>query len=283
MRLAHPASTTMDFENLDFIPDVLQPWMPLIVGIVTAAVILILGIILAGWMKSLVAKLLRKRKVEESLVRFLAALTRWLVIAAAVITALERVGLQTTSLVALLGSAGIAIGLALQGNLSHFASGVMILMFRPFKVGDYIEAAGREGHVEHIGLFTSKLITLDTEEVIIPNGQVTSGVVINYSSQGKRRARIAIGVAYGSKLSEVIPALRKAAESSDLVIDEPAPVIAFDGFGASSLDFLVMPHSKPEDFIPMLHDVRTRIYEELEAADIEIPFAQIVVHEADAS
>jgi small conductance mechanosensitive channel len=132
------------------VPEALRPYMPLIVGSVTALLIFIIGTVVASWAYALVVRALTKRKVEASLVGFLASLTRWLVLAAAVIVALERVGLQTTSLVALLGSAGIAIGLALQGNLSHFASGVMILLFRPFCVGDYIEAGGKEGSVDAV-------------------------------------------------------------------------------------------------------------------------------------
>lgn len=207
------------------IPGIPQEYVALIVGIVTAIVIFIVGIIVAGWANALVRRALRSRKVDESLVGFLAALARWLVLAAAVIVALERVGLQTTSLVALLGSAGIAIGLALRGNLAHFASGVMILLFRPFSVGDYIETADKQGWVTNIGLFTTTLMTLDSETVLIPNG----AVMVNDSASGKRRAHIAVGVAYGSKVSEVVTALTKAADRCETVMKDPAPVIAFVG------------------------------------------------------
>jgi small conductance mechanosensitive channel len=262
------------------VPEVIQPYMPLIVGSVTAIIILVVGIILAGWAHSLVKRALTKRQIEASLVGFLSSLTRWLVLAAAVIAALERVGLQTTSLVALLGSAGIAIGLALQGNLSHFASGIMILLFRPFKVGDYIEAADKQGWVEAIGLFTTTLLTLDSETIILPNGTVTGNVMTNYSTSGKRRAHIAVGVAYGSKVSEVVEVLRKAADRCEVVMKDPAPVIAFVGLGASSLDFLILAHCDPGRYPDCIHQVHTAAYEELEAAGIEIPFNQVVVHQA---
>ncbi|PRP97697.1 Small-conductance mechanosensitive channel [Enhygromyxa salina] len=266
-------------ENLP-VPEALQPYMPLIVGSVTAIVIFIVGVIVARWARDLVARALNKRQLDKSLVGFLASLTRWLVLAAAVIAALERVGLQTTSLVALLGSAGIAIGLALQGNLAHFASGVMILLFRPFTVGHYIEAAGKEGHVKVVGLFTTTLLTLDNETVIIPNGAATGGVMINYTVSGSRRAHIEVGVAYGSDIPEVIAVLKKATARCDLALEDPAPVIAFVGLGASSLDFVVLAHCDPARYADMLHQVRTAVYEELAAADIEIPFNQIVVHQA---
>ncbi|PRP91590.1 mechanosensitive ion channel family protein [Enhygromyxa salina] len=266
-------------ENLP-VPEFLQPYMPLIVGAVTALVIFIIGIVVAGWVHSLVSRALSKRQVDQSLVGFIASLARWLVLAAAVIAALERVGLQTTSLIALLGSAGIAIGLALQGNLAHFASGVMILLFRPFKVGDYIAAAGEEGNVTNIGLFTTTLLTLDNETVIIPNGAATGGVMTNYTISGSRRAHIAVGVAYGSSVPEVIAVLEKATARCDLAMTTPKPVIAFVGLGASSLDFLVLAHCDPAVYAGMLHQVRTAVYEDLAAAGIEIPFAQIVVHKA---
>lgn len=265
------------------IPGIPQEYVALIVGVVTAIVIFIVGIIVAGWANALVRRALRSRKVDESLVGFLAALARWLVLAAAVIVALERVGLQTTSLVALLGSAGIAIGLALQGNLAHFASGVMILLFRPFSVGHYIETADKQGWVTNIGLFTTTLMTLDSETVIIPNGAVTGGVMVNYSASGKRRAHIAVGVAYGSKVSEVVTALTKAADRCETVMKDPAPVITFVGLGASSLDFLILAHCDPARYPDCIHQVHTAAYEELEAAGIEIPFNQIVVHQAKAA
>ena len=262
------------------VPEAIQPYMPMIVGSVTAIVIFIVGIIVAGWVSGFTARTLRRRKLDESLIGFLSSLVRWLVLAAAVIAALERVGLQTTSLVALLGSAGIAIGLALQGNLAHFASGVMILLFRPFKVSDYVEAGGKEGSVTNIGLFTTTLLTLDNETVIVPNGAATSGVMINYTTSGSRRAHIEVGVAYGSKVPEVIAVLQKATARCELALKEPAPVIAFIGLGASSLDFVVLAHCAPPTYNDMLHQVRTAVYEDLEAAGIEIPFAQIVVHQA---
>ncbi len=262
------------------VPEFLQPYMPLIVGSVTAIVIFILGLVVAGWVGGLVARTLRKRKVDAALAGFLASLARWLVLAAAVITALERVGLETTSLVALLGSAGIAIGLALQGNLSHFASGVMILLFRPFRVGDYVDVADKAGTVEAIGLFTTTLVTLDNETVIVPNGTITGGVLTNYSTRGTRRAHVEIGVAYGTKVPEVLAVLRKAAERCETVEQAPAPIVVLAGFGASSVDYLILAHCKPENYADLLHEVRTAVYEELEAAGIEIPFAQIVVHQS---
>ena len=259
-----------------------EEYVALIVGSATALIILILGLIVAGWIGSLVRRALTNRKLDSALVGFLSSLARWLVIAAAVIASLERVGVQTTSLVALLGSAGIAIGLALQGNLAHFASGVLVLIFRPFKIDDYVELAGKEGWVKDIGLFTTTLLTNDNETVIIPNGTATGGVIMNYSKAGTRRVPISVGVAYGSKVPEVIAILKQAAARCDAVKKDPAPVIAFVGLGASSLDFFVLGHCEPADYPNLVHQLHTAIYEDLEAAGIEIPFSQIVVHNAAA-
>ncbi len=272
-----------DFDKIGFIPSILKPWMPLIVGIVIAIVIVVIGFMVAGMIAGVVAKMMRKRKVDESLVSFLTSLVRWMVIAVAVIAALGRVGIQTGSLVALLGTAGLAVGLALQGNLSHFASGVMILLFRPFTIDHVISCAGHTGGVSEIGLFTTTLVTPDNETIIIPNGAVIGGPIVNYTTRGSRRAHIDVGVAYGTKITDVLPVLEKAAKRCDLVKKDPGATVAFVGLGASSLDFTVLVHCVATDYAGVLHQVRTAVYEELEAAGIEIPFNQIVVHQASAA
>ena len=264
----------------DVVPDAIKPYFDLATDIVTAIVIFIIGNIVAGWVSGLVRRALTKRQLDESLVGFLGSLARWLVLAAAVIAALEAVGVQTTSLVALLGSAGLAIGLALQGNLAHFASGVMILIFKPYSVDHYVATAGHEGWIKEIGLFTTTMLTVDNETVIIPNGVATGGSLINYSKAGTRRAHVAVGVAYGSKVPQVIEVLTKAAKDSKFVDQSIEPVIAFVGLGASSIDFLILAHCQPADYADMLHTVRTNAYEGLEAAGIEIPFDQLVLHKA---
>jgi small conductance mechanosensitive channel len=262
------------------VPEPLAPYMPLIVGIATAILIFVVGWLLAKWTHTLVAKLLRRRHLDESLVRFLASLLQFAVLAATVIAALGQVGVETTSLVALLGSAGIAIGLALQGNLSNFASGVMLLLFRPFTVGDFIEGGGKTGTVDEIGLFATTMTTPENHRVIVPNGQVTSNPITNFTVLGKRRATITVGVAYGSDIDEVVELLLEAARSVELVLTDPEPGVAFTSFGPSSLDFTVHVWALAQDFGPMQHAVRKAVYDRLAAAQVEIPFNQIVVHQA---
>ncbi len=257
--------------------------MPLIVGVVSALLIFLIGWLLSKWTHTVVAKLMRRRKADESIVRFLAALGQYLVLAATVIAALAHVGVETTSLVALLGTVGLAIGLALQGNLSHFASGVMLLVFRPFIVGDYVEGGGKSGTVAEVGLFATVLTTPDNHKVIVPNSAITSSAIINYSALGRRRATIEVGVAYGSDIEQVSALLREAADGIEPALQDPEPGVVFTGFGASSLDFKLLVWAENEHFFPMQNQVRKAVYDRLNAAGVDIPFNQIVVHQAAAA
>jgi len=264
----------------EWVPAPLHPYVPLIINIAAALIILLLGLFVARWADNLTLKALRHRNVDEALSRFLSSLSRWLVLAMTLIAALGTVGFETTSFVALLASAGLAIGLAMQGSLSHFAAGVMLLIFRPFVIDDFVELNSKTGTVKEIGLFATRLLTPSGETVIIPNSSVISSVITNYTTEGRRRCAIDIGVAYGSNLAEVVPVLEKAAKSIDLVHEEPAPLVHFVEFGASSLNFKVYAWCDGPDYLTMMHRVKIAIYDHLEAENIEIPFNQVVVHQA---
>lgn len=266
----------------DIFPPALQPYAPLITGSAYALVILTLGWIASKWTHSLTLKALRRSKVDEALSRFLASIAQYTALAAAVIIALEKVGVQTTSLVAILASAGLAVGLALQGSLSSFASGVMILFFRPFTLGDKVTAGGKTGVVQDIGLFATALLTPDNEKIILPNSSVTGGPIVNFSCEGTLRGTVSVGVAYGNNVNEIMRILEKAAAKAETVLAEPAPAIAFTGLGASSIDFAVMTWSNSGDYLTMLHNVRTEVYTSLNEAGVDIPYDQIVVHQAAA-
>lgn len=263
------------------LPDKLDPYAPLLVGALMGFLILVVGWIVSKWTRSLILKGMMSRKLDEALARFLSSIAQYLVLAAAVIAALGKVGVQSTSLVAILGAAGLAVGFALQGSLSNFASGIMMLLFRPIDIGQRVTVAGHTGAVEEIGLFATTLGTPDNETIIIPNSKITDDSIINYAKKGKCRANVSIGVAYGTDINKAMAAISAACNKSELVLDEPAPSVAFDGFGASSLDLLARPWCKPDNFPAMQHNVRIAIYNELDAAGIEIPFNQIVVHKAD--
>lgn len=264
----------------ELFPEALKPYEGLIVGAATALVIFVVGWLVSKWVCALCLRAARKSKMDEALARFLSSMAQYAVLAFAVIAALSKVGVQTTSLVALLGAAGLAVGLALQGNLGNFASGVMLLFFRPFTLEDKVRVAGEDGQVKNIGLFATTMRTPSNEEKIVPNSSITSDVIVNYTCQGTLRGGISVGIAYGSDVNRAMQVMTEACKSVGTVLSDPAPSVNFNGFGASSLDFEVRPWSTSDDYLGMLHDVRIALYEALNAAEIEIPFDQIVVHQA---
>ena len=265
------------------LPDRIDPYAPLLVGALVAFLILAIGWIASKWARSLVLRAIKIKNLDEALGRFLSSIVQYLVLAAAVIAALGKVGVESTSLVAILGAAGLAVGFALQGSLSNFASGIMMLVFRPIDIGQRVTVAGHTGAVEEIGLFATTLGTPDNHTIIIPNSKITDDSIVNYAKKGVCRANVSIGVAYGTDMNKAMEAITAACRKSDLVLDDPAPSVAFDDFGASSLDLLARPWAKPGDFPAMQHNVRIAIYDELNAAGIEIPFSQIVVHQAETA
>ena len=256
--------------------------LPFAQDFLLAIVIFIIGWIVSKWTNKLVQKALAKGNVDVALGRFLGSIAQYTVLVAAVIAALGTVGIETTSVVAVFASAGLAVGLALQGSLSNFAAGVMILFFKPFLLEDMITAGGHTGVVKDIGLFATTLYTADNQKIIIPNSAVGGGSIVNLTTLGTRRVGVDVGVAYGEDLDRVQEILIKAAKKPGTVLTDPAPAVAFVGLGASSLDFTVMAWCKSADYLGTMHAVRCEIYDELNAAGVEIPFNQIVVHQAPA-
>ena len=255
-------------------------WLALGQSILLAIVILSLGWLASKWAYLIILSASRGRQLDEALSRFVASLTQYAILAAAAIAALGAVGIETTSLIAIFASAGLAIGLALQGSLANFASGMLILFFRPFDLGDLICAGGHEGIVKDIGLFATTVCTPANSKIIIPNSAITSGSIINHTVEGTRRGTIEVGVAYGSDVEAVIAVLMAAAKGAEGVRDEPAPAVALMGLGASSVDFAVHCWSTSTDYLDMLHNVRRAVYDGLNEAKIDIPFNQLVVHKA---
>ncbi len=248
-----------------------------------AAIIIVVGFWASRFAGKIAVRSSRNAKLSEALARFLGQAARYTVIALAVITAAAKVGLETTSLVALLGSAGLAVGLALQGTLSHFASGLMLLIFRPFDIDDKITAGGQTGVVEEIGLFATTLSTLGNDTIIIPNGAIASGTITNHTRKGTIRGAVNVGVAYGSDVDEVRTLLTKAAQSVDGVLEAPGASAVFVDLGASSLDFTVFFFTKPADYGPTLGGVRKAVYDALNEAGIDIPYQTVVVQQASDS
>jgi len=260
---------------------------PLISGVLLGIVILVAGWIVSKWAQRLTHGASQRAKLDEALARFFSSIARYTVLAATVIAALGAVGVETTSLLTVFATAGLAVGLALQGSLSNFASGVMILFFRPFDLGDKVTAGGHTGKVHDIGLFASTFITPDNEMIVIPNGAITGGSIVNFTrrgtlrgARGTLRGAVDIGVAYGTGVPQAMEVLLRAAKRAELVLEDPPPAVALVSFGASSVDFKVFTWSKASDYLGMLHNVKVAVYEELDAAGIEIPFPQMVMHEA---
>lgn len=250
-------------------------------GVLMALVILVIGWMVAKRVEATIQSQGNKRGMDVALTGFLAQIGRYTVIAATVIAALAKVGVETTSVMAIFASAGLAVGLALQGSLSNFASGVMILFFRPFTVGDVITAGGETGGVVDVGLFATTLVNPSNHKIIVANSAITGGNITNYTTLGTRRTTVEFGVAYGADIDQVAAIAKKAAMSCPVVINDPAePAVAFIDMGASSLNFACHSWSKSEDWLDSMHQVRKAIYDALNEAGIDIPFDQIVVHNA---
>lgn len=266
---------TLDFSDAN-------TWLTLATKVGLAIAIFVIGWVVGGMVKGLVTNMMRKRSGDEAVARFVGDMARYLVLAFAVITSLAKLGVDTTSLAAVLGAAGFAVGMALQGNLGNFAAGVMILVFKPFRIGDVITAGGHTGGVVDIGIFATTLHTPENHKIIVSNGSITGGSIVNYTTLGTRRVTVEVGVDYGSKIEEVIPVLQKAAERAPAVLEDPAPAVAFTNLGASSLDFAVHVWCNSADWLAALHQVRVNVYDDLNAAGIGIPYQTIVVQQEEA-
>lgn len=271
-----------------FLPEWLQPYLTpeqltsLGTSALTALITFIVGWMIAGWVGGFATSALKRANIDEALARFLGSMVRYTFIFATLIATAEAVGIETTSLMAIFASAGLAVGLALQGSLSNFAAGVMILFFRPFTIGDVITAGGVTAQVKEIGLFATELMMLDGTKAIVPNGGLTGGTISNHTVLNKRRASVAIGVDYGADLAQVRAALTRAAEAVPQILPgedgKKQFAVYFADFGASSLDWYVHCWSTAADFLAMQEALRTNIYNELNREGIGIPFPQLDVH-----
>ena len=255
--------------------DFIAVYGPTVLG---ALLVLIFGLWLISWITKLAKKGFRKGKVDETLIPFLASLVNWTLKALLLISVASMIGIATTSFIAVLGAAGLAIGLALQGTLGNFAGGVMILLFKPYKVGDLIEAQGFLGVVEEIQIFVTKLRSPQNELIIIPNGAISNGSLKNYTETPSRRVDCTIGISYDSDIKKAKEILLKVLESHPKVLKDPAPAVTVANLGDSSVDLAVRPHCLPEDY----WEVYFHVYEEgklaLDEAGITIPFPQRDVH-----
>jgi small conductance mechanosensitive channel len=246
--------------------------------VIGAVIILILGRIAAGIGRKLIKRLLIKAKTDKAVVSFVANLTYFLILTFAVLAALAKFGIQTASFVAILGAAGFAIGFALQGSLANFAAGVLILVLRPFKTGDYIEGAGVAGIVKDIELFNTILATLDNIKIMVPNGKLFGNVIKNMSAYDTRRIDLVIGIGYGSSIAKAVEVLQELMKQEARILSDPAPQIAVLELADSSVNLLVRPWARREHFWAVRCDLLRTIKESFDEHGIEIPFPQHVVH-----
>jgi small conductance mechanosensitive channel len=248
------------------------------INLVIAIVIFLVGKWIAKRVQNTLEKLLRKREVDDVLVDFLGTIASTLIIIIAVIAAVDQMGIPATSFMAVIGAAGLAIGLALKDSLSNFASGVMLVLFRPFTKGDFVDAGGITGTVEEIHLVSTLLTTPDNKQVIVPNALMYGSAIINFSAKDTRRVDMAIGVGYNDDLKVAASVLKKVCEDHPKVLSEPATKIFINNLGDSSVDFVVRPWVKSEDYWGVLADVLETSKVELEAAGCNIPYPQTDVH-----
>jgi small conductance mechanosensitive channel len=265
-------------ENIDIqalISDYAMPWG---IKIVMALVIFYIGRMVVGIVVRVVKKLLIARGIDEILVSFLTSIIRWVLLLFVIIAALSQLGVNTTSLVALLGAAGLAIGLSLQSSLSNFASGVMLIIFRPFTKGDFVEAGGASGVIDTISIFTTTMTTPDNKEVIIPNGSILGNNITNYSARPTRRVDMVFGISYDDDIRKAKQLLEEIIAADDRVLSEPAPVIALGELADSSVNFLVRPWAKSEDYWGLLWDTTETVKLKFDEAGLSIPYPQMDVH-----
>ena len=256
---------------------------PYAANIALAIIIFIVGRWLANTLTDVVVRLLKKSKMDDMLISFVASITKTILLLFVAIAALNKLGIDTTSLIALLGAAGLAVGLALQNSLQNFAAGVMLIVFRPFKAGDFVELAGVAGVVENIGIFSSVLRTGDNRELIIPNGAIYGGIITNYSARSTRRVDMVFGVAYDDDLKAAKELLRSIILADDRVLSDPEPVVAVSELADSSVNFIVRPWVKSADYWPVLWDTTEKVKLEFDAQGLSIPYPQMDIHMPEKS
>jgi small conductance mechanosensitive channel len=248
------------------------------IRIITAAIIFLIGWRLAKLIAAGVGKVLRKSRIDETLVGFLRTLVYFGLLVFVVIAVLDRLGVQTTSLVAVLGAAGLAVGLALQGTLSNFGAGVLIILFKPFKAGDFVQAGGEMGTVKKVSIFNTVLGSPDNRKIILPNSKIIGDSITNFSDIDMRRIDLVFGISYDDNIKTARQVLEKIVAADSRVLKDPGPVIAVSELGDSSVSIVCRPWVRPGDYWGVYFDMLEKGKADLEAAGITIPFPQRDVH-----
>jgi small conductance mechanosensitive channel len=248
------------------------------IKVATALAIFLIGKFIIRMVVRTIGSLMQAQDVDKTLETFICNLVRVSLMVVVVIAAIGALGVETTSFIAIFGAAGLAIGLALQGSLSNFASGVLIVLFRPYRVGDWVEVAGIAGTVEQVQILTTILKTGDNKQIIVPNSQIMDSIITNYSANDTRRIDMVIGVSYDDDIDKVRKTLEELLAAEDRILDEPAPTIAVSELADSSVNFIVRPWAKTADYWGVKFDLTESIKKRFDQDGISFPYPQQDVH-----
>lgn len=247
-------------------------------NVIAAILILVIGLWMAKKLRAIFCDILNKRKVDPTLIGFFSSLLHGALVVFIAIAAINKLGVQTTSFVAVIGAAGLAIGLALQGSLSNFASGVLLILFKPFAAGHFIKAGGEAGIVVEVGILTTELKTPDNVKIIMPNSQIFGGPITNFSAHSTRRVDMTVGVSYGDDLNKAKQIIHEILAQDSRVLQEPAAQVAVSNLGESSVDFVVRPWVNAADYWDFKFDFTQAVKEKFDAEGVSIPFPQRDLH-----
>lgn len=266
-------------DNMDSIVTTIIGWLTLYgVKMIAALVIFVIGKWVARKLGNVTKKVMESREVDAALVNFASSLVYYALLIFVVIAALGQIGIQTASFVAIVGAAGLAIGLAMQGSLSNFAAGVLIIIFKPFKIGDFVEMAGTSGVVENIMIFTTEMKTGDNKKIIVPNSSVLGGVITNYSANATRRVDLVMGIGYNDDIDKAKQVLEEIVNADERILKNPAPLIAVSELADSSVNFAVRPWVKSADYWAVYFALNETVKKRFDQEGISIPYPQQDIH-----
>jgi len=248
------------------------------IRIIGAIIILVAGRWVSIGIKNIIRRAMERSKVDQTLISFVCNLSYVALLAIVVISALNQLGIQTTSFIAIIGAAGLAVGLALQGSLSNFAAGVLMIIFRPIKVGDYIEGGGTAGTVEEIQIFTTQLASPDNKTIIVPNSKMLGDKIVNYSTKGTRRVDMKFGIGYGDDIDKARKTILEIINQDERAMPDPPPVVAVSELADSSVNFAVRVWTSSGDYWGFYFDTTEKVKKQFDAEGISIPFPQRDVH-----
>ncbi len=268
----------MDFNITDYTDTIYELAIQFGTKIIACVAVLVIGFWLIGSIMSMIKRVFEKKDLDASLKPFLLGIINTLLKVLVVISALSVLGIEMTSFVAILGAAGLAIGMALSGTLSNFAGGVMILIFKPFKVGDFLEAQGYSGTVKEIGIFNTIMNTPDNKTIIIPNGGLSSGSMVNYSTEARRRVDFTVGIGYGDDYDKAKAVMEKFIAADDRILKDPEHFIGLHTLADSSVNLAVRVWVEAADYWGVYFEMNEKIYKNFDKEGLNIPFPQMDVH-----